>query len=115
MTKYRCGDCGIEVQSNTAYGLHKDECMKTSRFYWELSSEQLEAAESWAGSKAGKKDVILNYVRTGAVKALMGMDGIHYVVTDSPAVKAFFEDLERVEWTSPAVVGTKDLSGIGRV
>ena len=115
MTKYRCGDCGIEIQSRTAYGLHKDECIKTSRFYWELSSNQLEEAESWAGSRAGKKDVILNYVRTGAVKALMAMDGIHYVVTDSPALKAFFEDLERVEWTTSAVGSAEHLRGIGEV
>lgn len=57
----------------------------------------------------------MNYVRTGAVKALMGMDGIHYVVTDSPAVKAFFEDLERVEWTTPATASNEDLRGIGGV
>ena len=115
MPKYRCGDCGIDIQTTTAYGLHKDECLKSTPFYWELSSKQLERAEIWAGNKEGKKDVILNYVRTGAAKALMGVDGIHYVVTDSPAVKAFFEDLERVEWSIPNLTSSEQLQGIGKV
>ncbi len=45
----------------------------------------------------------------------MAMDGIHYVVTDSPALKAFFEDLERVEWTTSAVGSAEHLRGIGEV